>query len=172
MFQLICFAEDGGFTHVEYSTEAVDGMARDMLTTVSGFESVEEILSYFDDPSKVGFDSDEGSAYLRDYRGSNTDWRIWEIPEIDNHKEFRVQTPAGPILVKEIPEPEYPGVVVMNEKEPGQPAVVFEFSPTACGDTRSCMEALVYPMEDPCDDPIIHIMGPDIRKDGSDEVGE
>lgn len=79
-------------------------------------------------------------------------------------EELRVQTPAGPIVAKVMPDEDYPGIIVMNEKEPGQPAAILEYSPTAFGDTRSCMELRVYDEANPDDEPIaIYQMSEDLR---------
>lgn len=80
-------------------------------------------------------------------------------------QELRVQTPAGPIVAKVMPDEDYPGIIVMNEKEPGQPAAILEYSPTAFGDTKSCMELRVYDEANPDDEPVaIYQMSEDLRK--------
>ena len=79
-------------------------------------------------------------------------------------QELRVQTPAGPIVAKVMPDDEYPGIIVMNEKEPGQPAAILEYSPTAAGNTKNCMQLRVYDETNPDDEPVaIYQMSEDIR---------
>lgn len=79
-------------------------------------------------------------------------------------EEIRVQTPAGPIVAKVMPDEDYPGIIVMNEKEPGQPAAILEYSPTAVGDTKSCMELRVYDEANPDDEPVaVYQMSEDLR---------
>lgn len=79
-------------------------------------------------------------------------------------QELRVETPAGPIMAKVMPDDEYPGIIVMNEKEPGQPAAILEYSPTADGDTKSCMQLRVYDEVNPDDEPVaIYQMSRDLR---------
>lgn len=79
-------------------------------------------------------------------------------------EELRVQTPAGPIVAKVMPDDEYPGIIVMNEKEPGQPAAILEYSPTAAENTKSCMELRVYDVANPDDEPVaIYQMSEDLR---------
>lgn len=92
------------------------------------------------------------------------------VLRIYGKQELRVQTPAGPIMAKVMPDDEYPGIIVMNEKEPGQPAAVLEYSPTAAGDTKSCMQLRVYDETNPDDEPVaIYQMSRDLRtKEKSD----
>lgn len=79
--------------------------------------------------------------------------------------EIHVNTPAGPIIAKEMPDEDYPGIVVMNEKEPGQPAEILEYSDSAYGDTKSCMQLRVYDVKDPDDEPVaIYQMSQDLRR--------
>lgn len=79
-------------------------------------------------------------------------------------EELRVQTPAGPIVAKVMPDDEYPGIIVMNEKEPGQPAAILEYSPTAAENTKSCMQLRVYDETNPDDEPVaIYQMSEDLR---------
>ena len=82
----------------------------------------------------------------------------------DGQQELRVQTPAGPIVAKAMPDDNYPGIIVMNEKEPGQPAAILEYSPTAAEDTKSCMQLDVYDEANPDDEPVaIYQMSKDLR---------
>lgn len=79
--------------------------------------------------------------------------------------ELKVDTPAGPIVAKVMPDKEYPGVIVENEDGDGQPAAILEYSPTAFGNTKSCMQLQVYDVRDPDDDPVaIFQMSKDIRE--------
>ena len=89
--------------------------------------------------------------------------RAYAKPAAKN-EELRVQTPAGPIVAKVMPNDEYPGIIVMNENEDGQPAAILEYSPTAFEDTKSCMQLCVYDEADPDDDPVaIYQMSKDLR---------
>lgn len=79
--------------------------------------------------------------------------------------EIRVNTPAGPIVAKEGPDEDYPGIIIMNEKEPGQPAAILEYSDSAFGNKKSCMQLRVYDMKDPDDEPVaIYQMSQDLRR--------
>ena len=79
--------------------------------------------------------------------------------------ELKVDTPAGPIVAKVMPDKEYPGIIVENEEGDGQPAAILEYSPTAFGNTKSCMQLQVYDVRDPDDDPVaIFQMSKDIRE--------
>lgn len=92
------------------------------------------------------------------------------VLRIYGKQELRVETPAGPIMAKVMPDDEYPGIIVMNEKEPGQPAAILEYSPTAFGDTKSCMQLRVHDETNPDDEPVaIYQMSRDLRtKETSD----
>ena len=82
--------------------------------------------------------------------------------------ELKVDTPAGPIVAKVMPDKEYPGIIVENEEGDGQPAAILEYSPTAFGNTKSCMQLQVYDVRDPDDDPVaVYQMSSDIRKRNS-----
>lgn len=92
------------------------------------------------------------------------------VLRIYGKQELRVETPAGQIVAKVMPDDEYPGIIVMNEKEPGQPAAILEYSPTAFGDTKSCMQLRVHDEANPDDEPVaIYQMSKDLRmKETSD----
>lgn len=111
----------------------------------------------------------EGLVY---YKGDEKDF-VEQLPDavIEAVKkkyglsELKVDTPAGPIVAKVMPDKEYPGIIVENEDGDGQPAAILEYSPTAFGDTKSCMQLQVYDVRDPDDDPVaIYQMSSDIRK--------
>lgn len=116
----------------------------------------------------------EGLVY---YKGDEKDF-VEQLPDavIEAVKrkfgitELKVDTPAGPIVAKVMPDKEYPGIIVENEDGDGQPAAILEYSPTAFGDTKSCMQLQVYDVRDPDDDPVaIFQMSEDIReKSGKD----
>ena len=79
-------------------------------------------------------------------------------------QELRVQTPAGPIVAKVMPDEDYPGIIVMNEKEPGQPSAILEYDSTAFEDAKSCMQLCVYDETNPDDEPVaIYQMSEDLR---------
>lgn len=92
------------------------------------------------------------------------------VLRIYGKQELRVETPAGPIMAKVMPDDEYPGIIVMNEKEPGQPAAILEYNPTADDNTKSCMELRVHDETNPDDEPVaIYQMSRDLRtKETSD----
>ena len=111
----------------------------------------------------------EGLVY---YKGDEKDF-VEQLPDavIEAVKrkfgitELKVDTPAGPIVAKVMPDKEYPGIIVENEEGDGQPAAILEYSPTAFGNTKSCMQLQVYDVRDPDDDPVaIFQMSKDIRE--------
>lgn len=82
-------------------------------------------------------------------------------------QELRVQTPAGPIVAKVISDDNYPGIIIKNEKEPGQPSAILEYDSdtTAFGDAKSCMQLCVYDEANPYDAPVaIYQMSKDLRE--------
>lgn len=68
-------------------------------------------------------------------------------------RELRVQTPAGEIRAKVMPDDRYPGILVSNVSPgEGEPAVLVEYSDYADEQRKSCMQALVWPASAPEDD--------------------
>ena len=88
---------------------------------------------------------------IADYLSDTYSFCVYSFRVVESHK-MHIQTPAGAIEAKVLPDDEYPGIALLYEGEgSGEPGAIMEYTQT--GENAGHVQLRIYSKENPDDDP-------------------